>query len=107
MRALNLRALIASVCAACVVGNAEAQQQAAQDTNWIVRGEALARRIEAGNLIITDDVKRQRALTAQSLGGEARLMVLYDMAADDYVASDAEAAAASLATLEQEARLQG
>lgn len=106
MRALNLRALIASVCAVCVVGNAEAQQQAAQDTNWIVRGEALARRIEAGNLIITDDVKRQRALTAQSLGGEARLMVLYDMAADDYVASDAEAAAASLATLEQEARLQ-
>jgi len=107
MRALNLRALVLSVCAFCVVGNAGAQQQPAQQTDWIVRGEALARRIEAGNLIITEDVKRQRALTAQSLEGEARLMVLYDMAADDYVASDAEAAAASLATLEQEARLQG
>lgn len=107
MRASILRALVLGVCAFCVVGTAAAQQQPAQSTDWIVRGETLARRIEAGNLIITDDVKRQRALTAQSLEGEARLMVLYDMAADDYVASDAEAAAASVATLEQEARLQG
>jgi signal transduction histidine kinase len=106
MRASILRALVMGVCTFCVVGNAGAQQTPAQETDWIVRGEALARRIEAGNLIITDDVKRQRAETAQSLEGEARLMVLYDMAAEDYVASDAEAAAASLATLEQEARLQ-
>jgi len=106
MRALNLRALVMGVCALCVVGTAGAQQQPAPDSDWIVRGEALARRIEAGNLIITDDVKRQRAQLAQSLEGDARLMVLYDMAADDYVASDAEAATRSLATLEQEARLQ-
>lgn len=107
MRASILRALVLGVCAFCVVGTAAAEQQPAQSTDWIVRGEALARRIEAGNLIITDDVKRQRALTAQSLEGEARLMVLYDMAADDYIASDADAAAASVVTLEQEARLQG
>ncbi|MEZ5960361.1 MAG: ATP-binding protein [Hyphomonadaceae bacterium] len=106
MRALNLRALVMGVCAFCVIGTAGAQQQPPSDTDWIVRGEALARRIEAGNLIITEDVKRQRALLAQSLEGDARLMVLYDLAADAYVASDAEAAAASLATLEQEARLQ-
>jgi tetratricopeptide (TPR) repeat protein len=106
MRASILRALVLGVCTFCVVGTAGAQQAPAQDTDWIVRGEALARRIEAGNLIITDDVKRQRALRAQSLEGEARLMVLYDMAAEDYVASDAEAAVSSLATLEQEARLQ-
>jgi signal transduction histidine kinase len=106
MRASILRALVLSVCAFCVVGTAGAQQAPAPDTDWIVRGEALARRIEAGNLIITDDVKRQRAATAQSLTGDARLMILYDMAADDYIASDAEAAVASLATLEQEAQLQ-
>jgi signal transduction histidine kinase len=106
MRASILRALIVGVCAICVVGTAEAQQQPAQNSDWIVRGEALARRIEAGNLIITADVKRRRAQTAQTLQGDARLMVLYDMAADDYVASDAEAAAAAIARLEQEARAQ-
>ncbi len=106
MRASILRALVVSVCAFCVVDTAVAQQQAAPETDWIVRGEALARRIEAGNLIITDDVKRQRALSAQSLEGEARLMVLYDMAADEYVASNSAAAASAVATLEQEARLQ-
>jgi signal transduction histidine kinase len=106
MRALDLRALVMGVCAFCVVGTAGAQQQPAQDTDWIVRGEALARRIEAGNLIITDDVKRQRAQLAQSLQGDARLMVLYDLAADEYVASDAEAAVSALAALAQEARQQ-
>ncbi len=106
MRASILRALVVSVCAFCVVDTAVAQQQAAPETDWIVSGEALARRIEAGNLIITDDVKRQRALSAQSLEGEARLMVLYDMAADEYVASNSAAAASAVATLEQEARLQ-
>ena len=102
MRASILRALVVSVCAFCVVDTAVGQQQTAPETDWIVRGEALARRIEAGNLIITDDVKRQRALSAQSLQGEARLMVLYDMAADEYVASDSAAAASAVTTLEQE-----
>ena len=55
MRALILRALVVSVCAFCVAGPAVAQQQPADQTDWIVRGEALARRIEAGNLIITED----------------------------------------------------
>ncbi len=106
MRASILRALVVGVCAYCVVGTAGAQQQTAQQTDWIVRGEALARRIEAGNLIITDDVKRQRAEAAQSLQGDARLMVLFDMAADDYIASDAEAAEVSVVALEHEVRAQ-
>ncbi|MBL8546470.1 MAG: hypothetical protein JNL81_08395 [Hyphomonadaceae bacterium] len=106
MRASILRALIASVCAFCVVDVAVAQQRPAPETDWIVRGEALARRIEAGNLIITDDVKRQRALSARGLTDEARLMALYDMAADEYIASNADAAATALAALEQEARAQ-
>jgi signal transduction histidine kinase len=106
MRATFLRALVTGVCAFCVLGTASAQQQPARQTDWIVRGEALARRIEAGNLLITDDVLRQRAQTAQGLEGEARLMILYDMAADEFVASDADAAQTALATLEQEARLQ-
>jgi hypothetical protein len=102
MRVSILRALVLGVCAFCVAETADAQQQ----SDWIVRGEALARRIEAGNLIITDAVKRRRAETAQSLEGDVRLMVLYDMAADDYIASDVEAASASILTLEQEARQQ-
>lgn len=106
MRALILRALVASVCAFCVVGPAAAQQQPAEQTDWIVRGEALARRIEAGNLIITADQKRQRSTQARNLTGEARLMVLYDMAADEYISSNADRAHAALAALEQEARQQ-
>ncbi|MGD9979834.1 MAG: sensor histidine kinase [Hyphomonadaceae bacterium] len=106
MRAFILRALVAGVCAFCVLGTASAQQQNAQDTDWIVRGEALARRIEAGNLIITEEALRQRAQTAQSLEGEARLMILYDLATDEFVASDAEAAQTALATLEQEVGVQ-
>ncbi|ANP46670.1 ATP-binding protein [Candidatus Viadribacter manganicus] len=106
MRASILRALFLSVCAYCVVESAEAQQQTPQSTDWIVRGEALARRIEAGNLIITDDVKHQRVALAQALQGDERLMLLYDLAADDYIASDAEAAEASVTALEREARVQ-
>ena len=105
MRASILRALITSVGAFCVFQTAAAQP-APQASDWIVRGEALARRIEAGNLIITDDIRRARAEQAQGLGGENRLMILYDMAADDYIASDAEAASRSLAALDAEARLQ-
>ncbi len=107
MRALILRALVASVCAFCVVGPVAAQQQPAEQSDWIVRGEALARRIEAGNLIITDSQKRQRAEQARTLTGEARLMVLYDMAADEYISSNADTAVTALAALEQEARQQG
>lgn len=107
MRASILRALVMGVCALCVVEVAHAQQQPAQpSSDWIVRGEALARRIEAGNLIITDAVKRRRAETAHTLQGDARLMVLYDMAAEAYVASDVEASATTIAALEQEARAQ-
>jgi signal transduction histidine kinase len=104
MRASILRALIASVCA---LGAFAASAQAQEAGDWVARSEALARRIEAGNLIITPTVKRERQAAAANATGEARLMLLYDLAADDYVASDAEAAPGSLAALEREARTQG
>ncbi|MBX3430813.1 MAG: hypothetical protein KF779_14620 [Hyphomonadaceae bacterium] len=106
MRISILCALVLGVYAICVAGAAEAQQQAAQGHDWIARGETLAHRIETGNLVITPEVKRRRAQAAQNLQGDARLMVLYDMAADYYVASDAGAAATSIVRLEQEASAQ-
>jgi signal transduction histidine kinase len=102
MRASLLRALVMGVGALCVFGTAEAQQS----SDWIVRGEALARRIEAGNLIITEGVRREREALARRLQGEERLQVLYELAADDYIGSNAEAGAASLAALEREASAQ-
>jgi signal transduction histidine kinase len=98
----TMRAIIAA-CLLCVISTPARAQEAG---DWIVRGEALARRIEAGNLIITGDVRRERETLAQRLNGEERLQVLYDLAADDYIASDSEAGARSLATLEREAAAQ-
>ncbi len=107
MRASILRALVTGVCAFCVFGTAAAQEAPPQpETDWIVRAEALARRIEAGNLLITADVRRERREQAHSAQGEARLMILYDLTADLYIASDSEAGAVSLAELETEARAQ-
>ncbi|NWG55000.1 MAG: hypothetical protein HXY28_14910 [Hydrogenophilaceae bacterium] len=73
---------------------------------WAARGEALARRVEAGNMIITESVRREREALAGRQHGEQRLMTLYDLAADDYVASDADAAAVSITRLEREAQAQ-
>lgn len=102
MRATVLRALFLSVCAFGVVGAAHAQEGSA----WVTRGEALARRIQTENHIITGDVRRQREDAAQRASGETRLQALYDLAADDYIASDADAAVGSLAALDQEASAQ-
>jgi signal transduction histidine kinase len=100
MRIAALRTVIVAVCAVTAMsGGASAQQADA----WIVRGEALARRIEAENLIFTDHTRADRQSRAASLRGDERLQALYDLAADDYIASDAEAGAASLAALEREA----
>ncbi len=71
--------------------------------DWIAQGEALARRIEAGNLILTDHTRADRQADAARAHGEDRLQILYDLAADDYIGSDAEAGARSLAAFEREA----
>jgi len=103
MRFFYLRALAASACAAFVLaGTASAQQQ----DDWKARGEALARRIEAERLVITPDARREREAQAWRLQGEQRLQILYDLAADDHVGSDAAAAAISLPALEREAAAQ-
>ena len=92
MLAKMMRTLAACALVICIAGNAQAQESA----DWVVRGEALARRIEAGNLFITPGVRSAREAQAERLQGEERLQALYDLASDDYVASDAEAAVHSL-----------
>lgn len=106
MRALLMRALVANVCALFILSNAQAEEQPIAQAQWVVRGEALARRIEAGRLIITPEVRRQQLAAAARLSGEQRLMVLYDMAAENHIASAVDEAAAALERLEREARLQ-
>lgn len=102
MRAFGLRALVLGVCAICFVGTAAAQEA----DDWVVRGEALARRIDAENLSITANVRGQREALAARQSSEERLQTLYDLASDDYIASDAESAPNSLAALEREAAAQ-
>lgn len=102
MRATTLRALIMGVCAFGFVSTAQAQEA----SGWVARGEALARRIDAENHVITANVRNQREEVARRASGEARLQALYDLAADDYIASDAEAATRSLAALEREVSAQ-
>lgn len=102
MRATICAALIAGACALMAI---PASAQTAQG-DWIVRGEALARRIQAGNLIYTANVRVEREQTAARLTGQERLQALYDLASDDYIASEADQAAVSLAALEREANAQ-
>ena len=102
MRASGLRALAACALALCAFSTAHAQEA----DDWIVRGEALARRIEAENLVITTNVRQEREAAAARLSGEQKLQALYDLASDDFVASDAEASVVSLARLEAEATAQ-
>jgi signal transduction histidine kinase len=103
MRIPGLRTAIASACAFFAL-SAEAAAQRSED--WIAQGEALARRIEAGNLIVTDHTRADRQAAAARESGEDRLQILYDLAADDYIASDAEAGAQSLGAFQREAAAQ-
>ena len=75
MRAIGLRMLIVSACAAvCAAPTAAAQTNS--DTTWIVQGEALARRVDTGNLIVTADTRSEREADAAKAGGEERLQIL-------------------------------
>jgi signal transduction histidine kinase len=100
MRIPGLHTAIASACAIVALSGQAAAQRS---EDWIVQGEALARRIEAGNLIVTDHTRLDRQAEAARQNGDARLQILYDLAADDYVGSDAEAGALSLAAFQREA----
>jgi tetratricopeptide (TPR) repeat protein len=103
MRISGLRTAIASACAFVALSGQAAAQHSG---DWIVQGEALARRIEAGNLIVTDHTRADRQAEAARQHGEDRLQILYDLAADDYIGSDAEAGARSLAAFQHEATTQ-
>ncbi len=102
MLAKMMRTLAACALVVCFAGAAHAQDSA----DWVVRGEALARRIEAGNLFITPGVRSTREAQAERLQGEERLQALFDLASDDYIASNADAAVHSLRALEEEANAQ-
>jgi len=110
MRVMCLRALVVGACAISAFGSAAfaqtAPQTPAQPPEWVVRGEALARRIDSENLIITTENRHARETEARRLSGEQRLQILYDLAADDYVASDTETSRVSLAALDREAEAQ-
>lgn len=103
MRGFGVRLLAVTACALAAL----AQTASAQPSeDWVARAEALAHRIEVGNMVITDRVRADRLQRLAQLSGAAKLQSLYDLAADDYVASDAERGAASLAALELEGRAQ-
>jgi signal transduction histidine kinase len=105
MRAICVR--MAMIAGALLCANVASAQNASQDgTAWIVQGEALARRIEAGNLIITATTHAERQAEAARLGGEQRLQILYDLAVDDLIASDAGAGAQSMTAFEREVAVQ-
>jgi signal transduction histidine kinase len=99
MRAISLRTIFVGACALFCFAQAAAAQT---DSDWIVQGEALARRIDAGNLIVTANTRAERQAAAQQASGEDRLQILYDLAADDFIASDAAASRQSLAAFEHE-----
>jgi signal transduction histidine kinase len=108
MRILGLRTAILGACAFFALSStAIAEHSAAtRSDDWIAQGEALARRIEAGNLIVTNHTRADRQADAASAQGEDRLQILYDLAADDYISSDAQAGAQSLAAFQREAAAQ-
>ncbi len=104
MRALGLRLLAVSFCAFFACGAPAWAQQ--PDADWVARGERLAHFIEAGGMVVTDRVRADQQQRAARLHGQAKLQALYDLAADDFISSDAERGVASLAALELEAGVQ-
>jgi signal transduction histidine kinase len=103
MRGFCLRLWAVSACAFLSVAGAASAQPG---DNWVARAEALAHRIDDADMVITDGVRADRLQRAARSSGETKLQALYDLAADDYVASDAARGVASLASLELEARAQ-
>ncbi len=78
-----------------------ASARAQEPEPWVARAEHLVRVIHENNLVITEKVEDARKAAVHRLRGEACLQALYDIAADAHVASNADKAAVSLATLER------
>ncbi|MDX2275875.1 MAG: ATP-binding protein [Hyphomonadaceae bacterium] len=104
MRVSGVRLLAATACVLIALAHPAAAQPG--EASWVGRAEALAHRIEADDLVITDRVRADQLQRAARLSGPAKLQALYDLAADDYIASNAERGVASLAALELESRNQ-
>ncbi len=97
--------LAAMICVAFVcapIGYARAQEAEA----WMANARSIAERVDREHLVVTDSTRRARERAALRAHGEARLARLYDLAADDFVASDKDMAARSLAALERDANAQ-
>ncbi|HWA21101.1 MAG TPA: ATP-binding protein [Caulobacterales bacterium] len=89
-------------CVVFAVGPANAQQ----NSTWVSQAEALARRIEAQSLVVTNRVRQDHEREAFRAQGRQRLQMLFDTAAEDYVASSADRVAHSRPLLEREAAAQ-
>src|SRR5262249_32672558 len=74
--------------------------------NWATRAEALAHRMLNENRLLTDRVRTERAREADRATGRERLQILFDLAADDYVASSGDRVGVSMPAFENEAAKQ-
>ena len=102
-----MRGLLAAGLVALVVSLApEARAETDPPPAWAAEAQALARRIQQENLLVNDRVLAERERDAARARGRARLQILYDLAAEYYVASDGARAVRALAVLEREAAAQ-
>ncbi len=102
-----MRGLLAALLAAVAVFMApEARAEANPAPAWAAEAQALAQRIQQDNLLVSDRVLAEREREAARAQGRARLLILYDLAAEYFVASDSARAARALTALEQEAAAQ-
>src|SRR5262249_20258389 len=105
MSVRGLQALILGVCAliACA---ADARAQAGAG-NWVRDAEMLAHDIQDKKFVISDAVRASRQREVAAMSGQPRLQGFYELAVDEFVASQSERAWAALARLETEANAQG
>ncbi|MES1158842.1 MAG: ATP-binding protein [Terricaulis silvestris] len=96
--------VLAAACSFVLLSGANAHAETAAP--WVTQAEALARRIETQNLLLTDHVRAERAREAGRQHGRVRLQILYDLAVEDLVGSSTERTAHSLPAFEREARAQ-
>jgi len=102
MSVRGLQALILGACAlAAIAGDARAQA-----LDWVRGAELLAHEIEDKKFVISDVVQASREREVAAMRGQARLQGLYDLAVDEFVASQADSAWVALERLEAEASRQ-
>src|SRR5262245_4930855 len=94
------KSVIAAASGAALLLSVPAQAEEAP--SWATRAEALAHQMLVENRVLTDRVRAERAREADRSSGRARLQILYDLAADDFVASAGDRVAVSMPAFENE-----